>query len=123
MMPLQNESQVVRSQAVRTADRLLDKWAIEERTSLDISTIYRKMKAGTFPQPVRIGKRRVAWRESDVAEWLSKLEVGTRVLCIATAAASDGPHDTTQPACEGRRNRIQRARSRAKRFAAGRGRE
>jgi hypothetical protein len=27
----------------------------------------KKMKTGTFPQPVRIGKRRVAWRDSDIA--------------------------------------------------------
>ena len=32
-----------------TADRLLDKWAVEERTSLDITTIYRKIKIGTSP--------------------------------------------------------------------------
>ena len=54
-------------------ERLLDKWAIEDRTSLDITTIYRKIKDGTFPHPVRVGKRRVAWRESDVATWLSSL--------------------------------------------------
>lgn len=51
------------------SDRLLNKWAVEERTSLDITTIYRKMKVGTFPHPVRVGLRRVAWRESDVAAW------------------------------------------------------
>ena len=61
------------------SDRLLNKWAVEERTSLDITTIYRKMKAGTFPQPVRIGRRRVAWRESDIAAWQAGLEVGTRL--------------------------------------------
>ena len=61
------------------SDRLLNKWAVEERTSLDITTIYRKMKAGTFPQPVRVGRRRVAWRESDIAAWQANLEVGTRI--------------------------------------------
>ena len=61
------------------SDRLLNKWAVEERTSLDITTIYRKMKAGTFPQPVRVGRRRVAWRESDIAAWQAVLEVGTRL--------------------------------------------
>jgi prophage regulatory protein len=61
------------------SDRLLNKWAVEERTSLDITTIYRKMKAGTFPQPVRVGRRRVAWRESDIAAWQAGLEVGTRL--------------------------------------------
>ena len=64
---------------IKVADRLLNKWAVEQRTSLDITTIYRKMKAGTFPQPVRVGKRRVAWRESDIAAWQSSLEVGTRL--------------------------------------------
>jgi prophage regulatory protein len=63
----------------RRADRLLNKWAVEQQTSLDITTIYRKMKAGTFPQPVRVGKRRVAWRESDIAAWQGGLEVGTRL--------------------------------------------
>jgi len=61
---------------VRTADRLLDKWAVEDRTSLDITTIYRKIKAGTFPPPVRVGRRRVAWRESDIAAWQQSLQVG-----------------------------------------------
>jgi prophage regulatory protein len=61
------------------SDRLLNKWAVEERTSLDITTIYRKMKVGTFPQPVRVGRRRVAWRESDIAAWQAGLEVGTRL--------------------------------------------
>jgi prophage regulatory protein len=65
--------------AALRADRLLNKWAVEKQTSLDITTIYRKMKAGTFPQPVRVGKRRVAWRESDIAAWQAGLEVGTRL--------------------------------------------
>ena len=67
------------SERVARSDRLLNKWAVEERTSLDITTIYRKMKAGTFPQPVRVGRRRVAWRESDIAAWQAGLEVGTRL--------------------------------------------
>src|SRR6185295_6194415 len=68
-----------RVEARRVVDRLLNKWAVERETSLDITTIYRKMKAGTFPQPVRVGKRRVAWRESDVAAWQASLTVGTRL--------------------------------------------
>jgi prophage regulatory protein len=65
--------------ATARADRLLNKWAIEQRTSLDITTIYRKIKAGTFPPPVRVGRRRVAWRESDITAWLNSLVVGVRV--------------------------------------------
>jgi prophage regulatory protein len=58
--------------------RLLDKWEVEDVTSLDITTIYRKMKAGDFPKPVRVGRRRVAWRQSDITAWQAGLEVGTR---------------------------------------------
>jgi prophage regulatory protein len=59
--------------------KLLDKWKVEEMTSLDITTIYRKIKAGDFPKPVRVGRRRVAWRESDLAKWQARLEEGSRI--------------------------------------------
>jgi prophage regulatory protein len=58
--------------------KLLDKWEVEDVTSLDITTIYRKMKAGDFPKPLRVGRRRVAWRQSDITAWQAGLEVGTR---------------------------------------------
>jgi prophage regulatory protein len=74
MTPIVDQSAIL-----KVMDRLLGKRAVEERTSLDITTIYRKMKAGTFPQPVRVGRRRVAWRESDIAAWQAGLEVGTRL--------------------------------------------
>lgn len=84
------------SHSIRVADRLLDKRELKDRTSLDISTIYRKMKAGTFPQPVRIGRRRVAWRESDVAEWQRNLEVGTRFPSAALASRYQRLRDRTE---------------------------
>jgi predicted DNA-binding transcriptional regulator AlpA/predicted XRE-type DNA-binding protein len=39
---------------------LLDKWEVEEVTSLDITTIYRKMKAGDFPKPLRVTSKLIA---------------------------------------------------------------
>ena len=38
------------------------------------STLWRKVKAGTFPQPVRLSKRRVGWREKDVLKWDENLK-------------------------------------------------
>ena len=67
-----------RAPSVRTTsapDRLIGKWELERRTSLDISTIYRKIKRGTFPHPVRVALRRVAWRESEVIAWQDSLAV------------------------------------------------
>jgi prophage regulatory protein len=53
---------------------LLRRPEVEARTGLSRSSIYEWMKRGEFPQPVRLGARIVAWRESDVAEWLESLE-------------------------------------------------
>ena len=39
---------------------------IEHRTGLKRSTIYDKMKAGTFPKPVKLGARAVAWLEPEI---------------------------------------------------------
>lgn len=34
------------------------------------TTIYRKVRAGRFPRPVRLGARRKAWRVTDVENWI-----------------------------------------------------
>lgn len=52
------------------AEKLLRRPEVEARTGLSRSTLYDWMKRGEFPQPVRLGTRLVAWRESDVTEWL-----------------------------------------------------
>ena len=78
-MPLEQGGHDRASQSETRAGhtQLLDKWQVEEMTSLDITTIYRKMKAGSFPQPVKVGRRRVAWRASDIMGWQQELQVGT----------------------------------------------
>lgn len=59
------------------AERILRRPEVEARTGLSRSTIYEWMKRGDFPQPVKLGARLVAWRESDIAAWLEARE--TRV--------------------------------------------
>lgn len=44
---------------------------VEIETGLPRSSIYAKMRAGTFPQSVRIGARSVAWRRVDVDAWIA----------------------------------------------------
>jgi prophage regulatory protein len=60
--------------AHRTRVRLLRRAEVERLTGLSRSTLYSWMKEGRFPQPVRLGERIVAWRESDVIEWLESRE-------------------------------------------------
>jgi prophage regulatory protein len=40
-------------------------------TGLGRSTIYRWIAEGSFPAPVRLGPRAVAWRWSDLDRWTS----------------------------------------------------
>lgn len=42
---------------------------VESLISIRKSSIYAGMKAGTFPDPVRLSARAVAWSESDIATW------------------------------------------------------
>ncbi|WP_429141073.1 helix-turn-helix transcriptional regulator [Aeromonas veronii] len=41
-----------------------------EMTTLSKATIYRLMSKGAFPSAVHLGARAVAWRQSDVIEWI-----------------------------------------------------
>lgn len=34
------------------------------------ATLWRKVKAGTFPAPVKLSQRVTAWRVEDVREWI-----------------------------------------------------
>lgn len=56
------------------AERIMRRPEVESRTGLSRSTIYQWMKDGQFPQPVKLGARLVAWRESDVNAWLEARE-------------------------------------------------
>ena len=53
------------------SDRLMRCDEVETRITLSRSTIYRKMRKKSFPEPLRIGVRAVRWRESEVEAWLA----------------------------------------------------
>lgn len=36
-------------------------------------TLWRWLKAGTFPQPIKLGTRAVGWRKAEVEEWVRNL--------------------------------------------------
>jgi len=43
--------------------------AVEARTGLSRSTIYERIKEGTFPAPVPLGTKAVGWIEAEIEEW------------------------------------------------------
>ncbi len=44
------------------------------RLGLSRSTINKMVKEDTFPPPIKIGSRRIAWRVAVVDEWLNERE-------------------------------------------------
>lgn len=54
--------------------RLIKKPAVLAETGLSHSSLYLAIKKGEFPPPVRIGKRSVAWRKSDIEQWINSLQ-------------------------------------------------
>ena len=51
------------------ARELLRREEVEERFGVSRSWIYCEMRAGRFPEPVRIGKRAVRWRVTELDAW------------------------------------------------------
>lgn len=51
--------------------RLLRRPEVLSMTGLAISTMYSYMARGTFPKPVKIGARSVAWPEEAVVDWIN----------------------------------------------------
>ena len=46
--------------------------SVLDRTGLSRSTIYKKISEGTFPQPVKLGERAVAWDAAAVTAWIGE---------------------------------------------------
>ncbi|PID35458.1 MAG: DNA-binding protein [Rhodobacterales bacterium] len=57
--------------------KLLRRPDVETLTGLSRTSIYRMMKSGDFPRPVRLGSRSVAWREADLMDWMDNLATTT----------------------------------------------
>jgi prophage regulatory protein len=58
------------SRAHRKPDKLLFPREVQEIVRLSEPTIWRLRRAGKFPAPLRLGERRIAWRESEIEAWL-----------------------------------------------------
>mgnify|MGYP003343028168 CR=1 FL=1 len=43
-----------------------------EHLKISRSSIYESIKNGTFPKPIRLGKRSVAWSQHQIEDWLAK---------------------------------------------------
>jgi prophage regulatory protein len=53
-------------------DRFLKLRHVMAMTALSRSSIYAYVAAGTFPGPIHIGLRSVAWSEKAISEWIDE---------------------------------------------------
>ena len=62
-----------------------------EDTGLSASTLFRKVKAGTFPAPVRLGANSKGWKRSEVRAWIAALrcdQIPPRTSAVGAAHTS-----------------------------------
>lgn len=53
-------------------ERLLRKPEVLARIGLGTTSLYAQIKAGRFPRSLSLGGRAVAWRESEVENWIAE---------------------------------------------------
>jgi prophage regulatory protein len=51
-------------------DRLLKVREVMAKVQLSRQWIYKLMLKGEFPRPIKVGKMRARWRESDIERWI-----------------------------------------------------
>ena len=52
-------------------DRIIRIKTVMHRTGLSRSTLYRKIRDGSFPSQIKISIHGAGWRESDVNRWVA----------------------------------------------------
>ena len=63
---------------------LLARADVERLVGMSCSSIYRAMRQGDFPEPLRIGARGVRWRADEIETWINGR---LRVTGIVNSAA------------------------------------
>ena len=66
-------------------DRLIRLPEVENLIGCKKSTVYTMVKEGTFPKPIRLSSRMVAWPETAVLQWMQD-----RINQASTTSTSEG---------------------------------
>ena len=73
-----SEAVVGEKRSMPTGKRFLRLRQVIEATGLSRTTIYRKIREGSFPPPIKLGDRAVGWKDSDVSAWMDECERSSR---------------------------------------------
>ena len=71
--------------------RLLRRTEVERYCQIGRSTIYRLMREGLFPVPIRVGPRAVRWPEHELTAWLARRPRATGEVGPSAAARRSQP--------------------------------
>ncbi|MFT8245228.1 helix-turn-helix transcriptional regulator [Roseomonas sp. BN140053] len=63
-------------------DYLLRIAEVEKQSGLTRSSIYRRIKEGTFPAPRALGAGQVRWPQSEVTRWQEGLPLALQQSCV-----------------------------------------
>lgn len=55
-----------------TSPTLIRRSEVLQRCGISNSTLHRRLKAGEFPAPIKLGPRAVAWVEEEVDAWIAQ---------------------------------------------------
>jgi prophage regulatory protein len=47
---------------------------LSQKLDMGVSTIWKMVNEGNFPQPIKLGVKHTAWRSEDVQEWMDNLK-------------------------------------------------
>ena len=59
-------------------DRLLRQAEVEAKVGFKKTKIWELVSEGSFPEPIGIGPRAIAWRESEIDTWIATLPRASR---------------------------------------------
>ena len=80
-------------------ERLLTNKQLIAEINISRATIYRLLRNGAFPKPIRIGPRSTRWLESDIKAWLADRKAlslnvaGPDTASSSSAQLTDPPFD------------------------------
>jgi prophage regulatory protein len=57
-----------------SVERLLSFQTVCEMTTVSRTTIWRMVRAGAFPKPIKVSANRKAWRGAEVKAWLERYD-------------------------------------------------
>ncbi|WP_081851258.1 AlpA family transcriptional regulator [Bradyrhizobium sp. URHD0069] len=73
---------------------------VVEMVGFSKTTLYARLKNGTFPKPVILGPQTVAFVESDVLDWMRR-QVAQQNATATINSARDSQVGKAAPSCQG----------------------